>query len=105
MYVGSDFQQSDTEEDEVYAFDYVNDLETGETITAAAFEITMATGGGEDPDPQSHAIGDAVIDATICSQRIAGLLPGKKYVIRCLATTSLNNVRSLYAHVKTKEPA
>ena len=109
MYVGRDFHPSDVGESEIYTFDFLNDLATGETITdASGFCSVAADSEGTDDLPQAHVSDDSddmTITGTKTSQRISGLAAGVKYVLQAIVTTSNSNTKSLWSHVVCREPS
>jgi hypothetical protein len=102
MYVGRYFLPADQSESEVYSFDFVNDLATGETVTAVtAFTIELVA--GTDADPNSRKVGSAqLISARIAAQRLAGLRQGATYKLQAVVTTSNANTLSLWSFVECK---
>ena len=106
MYVGRDFHPSDVGENEVYTFDFENDLADGETIATATWICSVADDSEvEDADAQSHvSVVDPLNTDTKTSQRIAGLVDGVKYVLQAIVTTSDGNTKSLWSHVIAREP-
>lgn len=98
MYVGRDQYPADQDESEPYGFDFVNDFQSGETISTATWTITVRS--GTDPSPSSKLIGSpAITGDTTTYQRVAGLLPNVVYVLKCLVTTNQGNSRALHTHV------
>ena len=74
MYVGRDFDPTDPGENEIFSFDFVNDLDSNESLQSATWTCAAVT--GSDPAAASRISGSASAAGTQTSQRIAGLLPG-----------------------------
>lgn len=102
MYVGRDFDISDVGEDEIYSFDYVNDLRESQSVVSGSWTMTVKE--GTDPSPSSHLTGLPTVDGTIASQRVSGLLDGVIYRIQCKATLNDGSVLSLYSYIRCMEP-
>lgn len=105
MYVGRDFDPSDTEESEPYAFDFAPDLlEAGEVINSVEFNVAIARSSqAEDPDPASRMQGVPMITGTIVAQRFANFVQRARYFIRAKVVTSAGNTRSLHSFVNVQE--
>jgi hypothetical protein len=105
MYVGRDFDVSDTQEDEVYSFDFVNELlDAGEIINSAIFEIKVARSSPvNDPAINTRMLGSPAVNGTIASQRLAALVERCVYFLRAKCATSTGNVRSLHAYIRVAE--
>ena len=104
-YAGRDFSPAEEAESQTYGLDFVNDLQEGESITEAVWELTVREGA--DPFPSSHLIGDPILVTptgttvqTATMQRIEGLLPDVRYTVRAVVMTSLDNKLSLWSHVQ-----
>jgi len=97
MYVGRDFDVSDQSESEVYSLNFVNDLQSGETILSVVFALTVSE--GTDADVATRLDGDPGLINTIAMQRITGLLPGVVYALQATVTTSLGNNISLWSRI------
>lgn len=105
MYAGRDYSPAEQAESQVYGFDLVNDLDAGETLTAATWSLTVIQ--GTDGSPSSHLIGGPTLVTpagttaqTATQQRIAGLLPDVLYLVRAVCTTSAGNTKSLWSHIQ-----
>jgi hypothetical protein len=106
MYVGRDFDPSDTGESERFTFDFVNDLQTGDVITSVTWTCEVAATSELADDAAAACIdGAPVISGTKTTQRVTGLQPGVRYVLQAEATTVVGDVVSLWSHVECKEPA
>ena len=106
MYVGRDFDPSDTGESERFSFDFVNDLQTGDTIQSVLWTCEVAaTSEQEDDAAGACIVGAPVIAGTKTTQRVEGLKPGVRYVLQAEATTVVGDKVSLWSHVECKEPA
>lgn len=102
MYAGRDFDPSDVGENEVYTFDFVNDLASNESLQSATW--TCAAVLGVDASASSRISGLATAAGSLTSQRVTGLLPGVRYRLQALGVTNLSNTVSLYAHVNCANP-
>lgn len=104
MYVGNDFDPSDTGEDEIYEFNFTLRLATGETIQSAIWTCKVAA--GTDPSPASHLQGSPATspDGTRTQILIGGLIPSNKYLLEAMITTSLGQEKSLWSHVTCSDP-
>ena len=105
MYAGRDFDRANPTENEVYSLDFVNDLQSGETINSV-ISASLQVFQGVDTSPNSHLSGNPSISGTIVSQLIGGalapggnLLAGVTYTIIATVNTSLNNFITLYSRV------
>ena len=49
VYAGRDFSPAEQAESQIYGLDFVNDLQEGESLTEAVWELIVRE--GEDPDP------------------------------------------------------
>jgi len=105
VYCGRDFSPQETDESEVLGLDFVNDVDTGETLMSSAWDIAVVA--GVDPNPVPHLqgpsvevvpIGSALKTGTI--QRIGNLVPGVTYRVRAEVVTTRGNVRSLWSHIR-----
>ena len=106
MYVGRDFDPSDTGESERYTLDFVNDLQTGDAIAGATWTCEVAAkSSGADGEAASRIDGPAVYSGTKTTQRVTGMQPGVIYCLTATVTTTLQDVVSLWSHVECKEPA
>lgn len=83
-------------ENEVYAFDFVNDLLPGEALSGIT-TWSIAVVSGVDADPTSHLSGAPLVSGTESSQRIAGLLGSVVYVIAATVQTTFGNTLELWA--------
>jgi hypothetical protein len=106
MYVGRDFDPSDTGESERYTLDFVNDLQVGDTIVSAIWTCEVAAkSAGADSGAASRVDGAAVNSGTKTTQRITGMQPGVIYCLTATVVTTLQDTVSLWSHVECKEPA
>jgi len=105
LYVGKDFHPSDSGEDETYAFDFVKDLDDGETLVTSTWYCTVADDSEEeDSDAPDHIVLSASIEGSVTKQRISGLQANVKYVLQAVVTTNFDNTRSLWSHVLCRLP-
>ena len=104
MYAGRDFSPQEHDESEMLGLDFVNDLDSTETLTSSVWQITVAAGVDPTPDhrqgPSLEVVppGSSLKTGTV--QRIGGLLPGVTYVVRAVVITSTGNTRSLWSHIR-----
>ena len=70
-------------------FDLSRNLAAGETVTAAAFSVSVVR--GTNPDPNAMKSGIAEFSGSKAWQKIAALVPGY-YELRGQVTTSLGRV-------------
>ena len=107
MYVGRDFDPSDSGEAELYGFDFVKDVRPGDTLASAAWSCKVAAiSENADPDdPAAYIIGTAGAAGTKTTQSIAGFKPGVTYMLQATATMNSGDIVSLWSHVECKEPA
>jgi hypothetical protein len=106
MYVGRDFDPSDTGESERYTLDFVNDLQVGDTIVSATWTCEVAAkSAGSDAAAVSRIDGPAVYVGTKTTQRVSGMVPGVIYCLTATVVTTLNDTVSLWSHVECKDPA
>jgi hypothetical protein len=95
----------ETAESEVFGLDFVNDLDEGETLTGATWNLTVIQ--GTDATPNTHLSGsptlvipDGTTRQTATQQRITGLLPNVTYTAQAVVTTSSGNTKSLWSHIR-----
>jgi hypothetical protein len=106
MYVGRDFDPSDTGESERYTFDFVNDLQAGDLISSAVWTCEVAAkSAGADGGASGRLSGPAVFTGTKTTQRVTGMQPGVIYCLTATVVTNLADTISLWSHVECKEPA
>lgn len=105
IYCGRDFSPAEQAESEMYGFDFVNDLEEGETLSSATWSIIVLQ--GVDGTPTSHLVGSPALftpDGTTVQsgteQRISGLLQDVTYGVRAQAVTSAGNTKALWSHIR-----
>lgn len=97
MYLRTKFTDADPSEDEPYGFNFRPELIAGEAIQSAQFFLSVMPPGMDDV-AASRLQGSVQITGTVVSQRIVGLLSGRTYKLRCVATTSVGK-RALVAYV------
>jgi len=88
----------------VYGLDFVNDIPSTASLTAATWTLTLIS--GTDGNPSIHLIGPASIvipvgsiRRTATQQRIAGLLANCVYNARALVTTDGGDTVALNTHI------
>lgn len=100
MYAGSDYSPSDNPEVEPYSLDFVNDLPSGDTISTAAWTVTVANDSQViDPSPSARFIGGPFISGTVVTGKFSAFVTGCKYVLQCTVQTAQSNQLILYSHV------
>jgi hypothetical protein len=106
MYVGRDFDPSDTGESERYTLDFVNDLQAGDTISTATWACEVAAkSSGADGAAAGKIDGPAVYLGTKTTQRITGMTPGVTYCLTATIVSAGGDTISLWSHVECKDPA
>lgn len=98
MYIGRDFDVMNSTESEVFAIDFVNDLQTGETISGLP-TVTLTVFSGDDPTPSARLSGDPGVSGTTAMQRVSQPLAGVTYIITFSVLTSLGNTKVLYSRI------
>lgn len=105
MYVGVDFSPVDGGEIISEAFDFVNDLATGDSITSVVWTCSVATGSTAiDPSPASRMFGSPQFSGTIVSQRFTGFVAGVTYLLLAQVTTTFGDKLDLWSHVFIETP-
>src|SRR5262245_62826106 len=107
MYTGRDFSVAEQVESERFGLDFVRDLQAGDTITSAAWTLSVTPGSnGTDPNPMSHLVGSPALATpagttrqTATVQRISGLLPDVRYTARAVVGTAQGDTVTLYSHI------
>jgi hypothetical protein len=106
MYVGRDFDPSDTGENERYTLDFINDMQAGDGIHSAVWTCGVAAKSQNPDDAAGGCISEpAVYLGSKTTQRVNGMKPGVIYVLKATVTTTLGDVVSLWSHVECKAPA
>lgn len=101
MYIGREFDPADPGEDQVYGFDFVNDMLTGDVINRAVVSFTVQT--GVDGSPSSHLVGMPIITPpTVVAQRVENLIAGVTYILQIVATTQQGDTLSLYSRIPAR---
>jgi hypothetical protein len=106
MYVGRDWDPIDTGfEDDVFTLDFVNDLNSGETISSVA--ATIAVVQGTDPTPASRLSGAASFSGSKCSQAVdvRGGPSGVQYRLAMTVATNQRVAVTLWSHFWSRSPA
>lgn len=88
---------------EIFAFDFVKALSTGETITSASWAVTVLS--GTDAAASTMASGPVTIAGSKVSQLIINGVSGVRYLIECIATTSLTQRIPAYASLYVTDPS
>ena len=84
------FDEKQVDEDVILSFDFTKQLATGETISTAVFSATVIK--GTDASPDNIISGSATISGAVCTQLVINGLDKVKYLVKCIATTSQNQV-------------
>ncbi len=93
-------ETKDPSERKLCKFDFTNDLQSGETITATAFTVTLAK--GTDAAPSAILDGAPTVSGSVVVQRVVGGANNADYDIRCEATTSLTLVHVVQGRVAVR---
>jgi hypothetical protein len=105
MYVGRDFDHADPMESERFSFDFINDMQLGDTITAAMWACSVAAKSMlDDPDAALCVNGPAVFSSTQTSQRVMNMRPGTTYVLTASVRTAALDILTLWSHVECRLP-
>ena len=94
-YSGYDFSPTSPSSSESYTFDLSDALASGDSVVSATFSLQVMF--GNDPNPNSHLVGSAVISGTSVSQMIEGLLPKTSYCVSCVYVTASGQTRQTSA--------
>lgn len=103
MYTGCDFLVTNPGEKETYGLDFVNDLPSGDSLSAVSFSLTVAE--GDDPTPSTHLDGLPNIVGTVALQTLSGLLANNNYLLKCTATTTNGSTLILFSHIRCLNPS
>jgi hypothetical protein len=105
MYVGSDFNPSDTGENERYTLDFLNDLQRDDAIASVEWTCKVAAkSAGDDPDAANCISGRAVFEGTKTTQRVHGMKLGVIYCLTAVVVTEKGDTVSLWSHVECRGP-
>lgn len=107
-YAGQDFSPTGIGSIELFSFDYVNLLASGETISSATWTATLSS--GTDDSPNSIVSGSATISGSVVTQLIdltdtAQVINANAYLLTCAAETSLGQTLLIWAHLVAITPA
>jgi hypothetical protein len=106
MYVGRDFDPSDTGENERYTLDFVNDMQVGDTIASVAWTCSVAAKSENADEAAAGCISEAAIfNGSKTTQRVSGLKSGVIYTLRADIVTTNGDTVALWSHVECKAPA
>ena len=106
MFVGRDFDRSDNGESERFSFDFVNDIEAGDTITGATWSCAVAAkSAGTDANAAGCISEVAIFTGTKTTQRVSNLQPGVIYMLRADVVTAKGDLVALWSHVECVAPA
>jgi len=105
MYIGRDFDPAQPNESERYSFDFVNDLQAGDSIASAVWTCGVAAKSEVvDPGAASCISEPAVYAGTKTTQRVSGLQSGCTYVLTATVTTVGGDTVSLWSHIECRQP-
>ena len=105
MYAGRDFDPSDNPESELYCFDFVNDLPSGATISAATWSCAVAAiSEATDADAATRLQDSPINQGTKSFHRVKNLQPGVTYRLQAVVDTNQGDKISLWAHVECTLP-
>lgn len=90
------FSAANPGENEVYAFDFTNDLQPEEALSGIT-SWTIGTVSGSDPNANTRLSGAPDITDNLSNQRITGLLPNVVYVVAASVQTTFGNTLELWA--------
>jgi len=106
MYCGRDFDPADEGESGIFTFDFVKDVQSRDTITAAVWTCGVAAiSEAPDADAADYVDGSASFSGTKTSQRITGMKAGVTYVLSATVTTVAGDTVTLWSHVECRTPA
>lgn len=101
MYVGRDFDPSQTTESELYCFDFSKDLRSGDVVESAVWACTVSANSEvPDEDADTRLEDDAIIQSPRTYQRITGLVPGVTYRLQATVTTRNGDRITLWSNVR-----
>lgn len=105
-YIGKDLPLMAPDESSALGFDFTKKFATtaataGETISSAVWSLVAYQ--GTDAGASGH-IGATTITGLIAGVIASGLLDGVTYRLRCVATSSLGNIRSYHSFITCKAP-
>lgn len=101
MYAGIDFDPMTEGESEPLWVDFVQDLPTGDSISAVEFSLTVQS--GTDPAPETRLDGLPGVSGTMVGIRVSGALGGVTYNLIATVTTALGNTLILYGGLPCEE--
>src|SRR5262245_1258438 len=106
MYVGRDFDPTDTGENERFTFDFVNDLQKGDSIIGVTWACEVAAKSAlPDAEAANRINGPAQFLGTKTTQRVSGMVAGVIYALTAIVTTANGDTLMLWSHVECKDPA
>lgn len=102
MYVGRDFDPMDNAESDVFGFNFVNDLQAGDSIVSAVWNISVADDSpAVDPTPSARLMNTPwLYSPTITLQRIVSPVVNVKYVLQAVCNTNSGSVLSLFSYFR-----
>lgn len=101
MYTGRDFIVANVEDRNVYGFDFVHDLQTGDSVQGQSWSLTTRDGSGEAPSSLFVDTPWFVSESSVC-QAVSGLVSGTVYIIECVVTTRLGDTLSLWSYIRSE---
>lgn len=101
MYAGRDFVVANVEDRNVYGFDFVHDLQSGDSVQRQSWSLTTREGSGEAPSSLFIDTPWFASETSVC-QEISGLVSGTVYIIECVVTTRLGDTLSLWSYIRSE---
>ena len=90
------FRKTPTESQPL-GFDFVDDLDVGETISSATFSVVVVDGA--DPDVGDMLTGSSAISGSEVRQRVRNGVAGVTYEVRAVVVTSASNTKQSCAYL------
>ncbi|HZU91281.1 MAG TPA: hypothetical protein VE993_18660 [Stellaceae bacterium] len=92
----------------LYAIDFAQNVPVGASLAAASWTLGIhdtLPGASADATPQARAIGNATVNGTLTSQKIAGLVAGNDYLVTVAGTMSDGEVVVLWTVLPCRAPS
>lgn len=106
MYVGSDFDILDPDEQDFFTFDFVRDMLVGETIASYTFTLeAMTEFGPDDPLVATRLLGSPSITGTKISQTVGNCIADVYYRLTVFVTTSNAREIKRWSHFWCRTPS
>lgn len=101
-HVGTDWDDTDPEEDQPYPIDFSPDLTTGETIVFPGPTASIEVVEGEDNAAAACLHGGVQLEGNVAAIWARGLAAGVKYRILIEVPTSAGKTLQRWAHVRSQ---